>query len=190
MLRLLKCLTLAILVAGCSAGGGAGPVISSGERYSTAATPDYRLDAGDKLRITVFNEDTLSGEFAVGTEGTLSFPLIGDVPAKGKTPQEVAAAIQAQLANGYLREPKVSAEVSVYRPFFILGEVKAPGQYPYASGMTAVNAIATAQGFSPRASRKIVYIRGANDAAEVAMKLTPDLKIKPGDTIRVGERYF
>lgn len=190
MLRLLKCLALAILVAGCSAGGGAGPIVATGERYTASVDPNYHLDAGDKLRVTVFNEDTLSGEFAVGSEGVISFPLIGDVPAKGKTPQQVAADIQTRLADGYLREPKVSAEISVYRPFFILGEVKAPGQYPYANGMTAVNAIATAQGFSPRANRKVVYIRSVESTTEVAMRLTPDLKIKPGDTIRIGERYF
>jgi polysaccharide biosynthesis/export protein len=192
MLRLLKCLAIAMLVAGCSPAATSGPVVSTGERYAATAdaSQDYRLDAGDKLRVTVFNEETLSGEFSVGSEGVVSFPLIGDVVAKGKTPQQLATEIQSRLADGYLREPKVSAEISVYRPFFILGEVKAPGQYPYASGMTALNAVATAQGFTPRANKKLAYIRSVNSTAEVAMQLTPDLKVRPGDTIRIGERYF
>jgi polysaccharide export outer membrane protein len=162
------------------------------DRYSsTAADADhYRLGVADRLRVTVFNEPTISGEFAVGGNGALSLPLIGDVPAAGKPVDEVASAIQAALANGYLRDPKVSAEVVSFRPFFILGEVKAPGQYPYAIGLTAYNAIATAQGFSPRAERKTVYIRRTGEDSEHPFRLTPDLRILPGDTIRVGERYF
>lgn len=169
-----------------------GEVISVGPRYDVvAADMDvYKLAAGDKLRVTVYDEPTLSGEFTVGSNGTISFPLIGDVIANDKTSNDVAQTIQARLANGYLRDPQVSAEVTGYRPFFILGEVNSPGQYPYAAGLTALNAVATAQGFTPRASTKVAYIRRAGGVEEQAYELTPDLRILPGDTIRIGERYF
>ncbi len=181
---------IALLVAGCS--GNPTNLVASGERY--VATPhsgeDYRLGVGDRLLVTIFNEATLTGDHTVSADGVVSMPLIGDVPALNKTPGEVGADIQRRLADGYLRDPKVSAEVTQYRPFFILGEVKLPGQYPYSIGLTALNAIATAQGYTPRAEKKVAYIRRAGEAAEVAYKLTPDLRIYPGDTIRLGERYF
>lgn len=190
MSRFIQLFCLVLFLAGCSAASG--PIVSTGERYAPieAGSENYRLNAGDKIKVTVFNEETLSGEFSVGSEGTVSLPLIGEVVAKDKSPQELASEVQSRLADGYLREPKVSIEVSAYRPFFILGEVESPGQYPYASGMTVMNAIATAQGFTPRAERKVAFIRRAGAASEVAMKLTPDLRVYPGDTIRLGERYF
>lgn len=184
-------LCLALLVSACASAAG-GPVVSTGDRYSIqqAGTEDYKLDAGDKIRLTVFNEPTLSGEFTVSSDGTLSFPLIGDVKATGQNAKQVADLVQMRLADGYLRQPKVAAEVIAYRPFFILGEVKAPGQYPYVSGLTALNAVATAQGFTPRAARSVIYIRRAGAAEEEAFKLTPELRVLPGDTLRLGERYF
>jgi polysaccharide export outer membrane protein len=167
-------------------------VVDSGERYSAVngGAEDYRLGAGDRLKLTVFNEPTLSGEFAVAAGGSLSLPLVGDIPVIGKKVTEVSSEIQSALANGYLRDPKVSLEIITYRPFFILGEVKLPGQYPYASGMTALNAIAIAQGFTPRAERSVVFIRRAGADSEQAFRISPDLRVWPGDTIRLGERYF
>ena len=157
---------------------------------ASSSVEDYKLGAGDKIRMTVFNEPTLSGEFSVSADGALSLPLLGDVQAAGKSPAEMGSLVQKRLADGYIREPKVSIEVTAYRPFFILGEVKSPGQYPYASGLTVLNAVATAQGFTPRASRKVVYIRRSGATAEETYRLSPDLSVRPGDTIRVGERYF
>lgn len=190
MSRFFQFFCLILLLSGCSAASG--PVVSTGERYAVTevGAENYRLNAGDKIKVNVFNEETLSGEFSVGSEGTVSLPLIGEIVAKDKSAQQLANEVQALLADGYLREPKVSIEVSAYRPFFILGEVKSPGQYPYAGGMTVMNAIATAQGFTPRAERKVAFIRRAGAASEIAMKLTPDLRVYPGDTIRLGERYF
>lgn len=189
-LRFLLCLLAGIFLHACATS--AAPVVETGDRYmSQAATiEDYKLGAGDKIRMTVYNEPTLSGEFSVSADGALSLPLLGDVQAIGKSPAEVATLVQTRLADGYLREPKVSIEVTAYRPFFILGEVSAPGQYPYASGLTVLNAVATAQGFTPRASRKVVYIRRSGATTEETYRLTPDLIVRPGDTIRVGERYF
>jgi polysaccharide export outer membrane protein len=179
-----------LLLAACSHGGPA-PTLT-GERFAASADPteSYKLGVGDKVRVTVFNEPSLSGEFSVGADGKMSLPLVGDVTAQDKTPPQLAVIVQGLMANGYLRDPKVSAEVITYRPFFILGEVKAPGQYPYVSGLTVMNAIATAQGFTPRAQRRTVYIRRSGAAAEEAFHLSPDLRVWPGDTIRLGERYF
>lgn len=184
---------LLVALTGCAAGPRpAGGVVDSGERYVVAARAldEYKLGDGDKVRMTVFNEPTLSGEFAVSANGTLSLPLIGDVTAIGRSPGEVARDVQSKLAEGYLKEPRISMEVASYRPFFILGEVGAPGEYPYRNGLTAMNAIATAKGFTARAAKGIVYIRSAGAASEVAYRLTPDLQIWPGDTIRLGERFF
>ncbi len=157
---------------------------------SSAEPEGYDLGVGDHVRITVFNEPTLSGEFAVNANGKVSLPLVGDIDAGGKSATDVAAAVQGALADGYLKHPQVSAEVVTFRPFFVLGEVKGPGQYPYVTGLTAYNAIATAQGFSPRAERKSVFIRPAGSTGEKVYKLTPDLRVLPGDTLRIGERYF
>lgn len=190
MFRTVLISTLVWLVAACA--GQQTPIVESGPRYSSVESEieDYRLASGDKLRIVVFNEESLSGEFSVGSNGFISLPLIGDLAADGKTPLEISEETRRRLADGYLREPRVSAEVVSYRPFFILGEVKAPGQYPYASGMTALNAVATAQGFTPRADDGKVFIRRSGSTQEEAYRLTPDLRILPGDTVRFGERFF
>jgi polysaccharide export outer membrane protein len=171
--------------------GGGGKVVSTGPRFAAVAQgiEDYRLAPGDKVKIAVYNELTLSGEFAVSSEGKLSLPLVGDIAVVGMTAREVAAKDAALLGDGFLRNPRVSAEISTFRPFFILGEVKLPGQYPYAANMTVLNAIATAQGYTARAS-KSVAIRRAGSQEEQAYRLSPDLRVLPGDTIRIGERYF
>ena len=180
---------LALVLAACA---NSGPVISSGERYAqdSALTDTYMLGSGDKVRVTVFNEPNLTGEFSVMSDGQLSLPLVGNVLAAGRTTEAVSDDFARLLADGYLYDPRVSVEVLEYRPFFILGEVTAPGQYPYVSGMTALNAIATAEGFTPRAKRGTVYIRRKGEQAELEYELTPDLHVMPGDTIRLGERYF
>jgi polysaccharide biosynthesis/export protein len=188
--RLIFSTLLILLLSACAAN--VGNVIETGPRFAAvnSVADDYKLAAGDKVRLTVFNEPALSGEFSVSTTGALSFPLVGDVQADGKSIAEITSVVQKRLADGYLRDPNVSLEVTTYRPFFILGEVSAPGQYPYASNMTVLNAVATAQGFTPRADSKIVYIRRAGGVDEQAYRLTPDLRVLPGDTIRLGERFF
>ncbi len=167
-------------------------VTSPGERVASVTSLEsvYQLGVGDRVKMTVYNEPGLSGEFAVNDAGNLALPLIGDVRAIGSTTEQVARVVETMLAAGYLRDPKVSMEVAVYRPFFILGEVKAPGQYPFANGLTVLNAVATAQGFTPRAQKSVVFIRKFGEDTEKAYQITPDLKVFPGDTIRFGERYF
>jgi protein involved in polysaccharide export with SLBB domain len=159
----------------------AGPSLSDDE---------YKLGIGDKLRVLVFNEETLSGEFQVSAAGDVALPLIGSVPVVNRTTSEVAADVRNRLSDGYLRDPRVSIEVLTYRPFFILGEVRTPAQYPYVNGLTVLNAIATAGGFTPRARKRYVYVRHAGETQEQRADLTPDLRVMPGDTIRVEERLF
>lgn len=175
--------------------GGCATPVASVESSPRLSAPDtfvsgYKLGVGDKIRVIVYNEQSVSGEFQVNDGGKIAMPLIGEVPALGRTTTELATAIQTGLAQGYLRDPKVSAEVLTYRPYFILGEVKTPAQYPYANGLTVTNAIAVAGGFTPRANRGTIFIRRSGEDQERAYKLTADLRAWPGDTIRVGERYF
>lgn len=152
--------------------------------------PEYHLGAGDKIRVIVYGEDQLSKEFFVSSAGNVSLPLIGDVSAVGKTVGEFQDAVAAKLRDGYLKDPKVSVEVLNYRPFYILGEVNRPGEYPYTSSLTVMNAVATAQGFTYRADQKKVYVRRADEAREEAYPLTSTTPVAPGDTIRIGERFF
>lgn len=167
------------------------PSVSSTEAASPVyGAGDYELGAQDELRVNVFGEPELSGTFVIASNGTLSLPLIGDINAGGMTVSQFQAEMEKRLRNGYLLDPKVSAEVLSYRPFFILGEVKTPGQYPYANGLTVTNAIATAGGFTYRGNSREVIIKSAEDAGERRVRLTPDLVVKPGDTIRVLERIF
>jgi len=153
-------------------------------------TPVYRLGTGDQVRVIVFGENDLSGEFFVDGAGYVSVPLIGEVQASGKTLVEFRAELESLLADGYLIDPRVSAEVLNYRPFYILGEVENSGEYPYTDGLTVVNAVARAGGFTYRANERRVMIQRAGTTEEVQMELTPTLQVLPGDTIRVLERFF
>ncbi|WP_269714843.1 polysaccharide biosynthesis/export family protein [Caulobacter sp. NIBR2454] len=152
--------------------------------------PEYILGSGDKLRVLTFGEEQLTGEFFVGSEGKVALPLIGEIKAGGLTVRQFQEGIELALKEGYIKEPRVSVEVLNYRPFFILGEVKSPGTYPYTSGLTVLNAVATAEGFTYRADTKKVFIKRANETAEHAYPLTTTTPVAPGDTIRVGERFF
>ena len=151
---------------------------------------EYKLGAGDQLRVTVFGEAELSGEYVLDGTGVVSMPLIGDVMALNLTVREFQRALEQSFADGYLRNPRVSAEVLNYRPFYILGEVRQPGEYPYTNGLTVLNAIATAGGFTYRANDNVVMIKGADDMQESRVRLEPTTKILPGDTIRIVERFF
>lgn len=173
-----------------TATGSATSSAQAGPAGVTASTDDYRLGAADKVRILIFDEPSLSGEFFVNANGKLSLPLIGDVQAAGVTTTALAGNIQRKLADGYLKEPRVSIDVLTFRPFYILGEVNKPGEYPYSSGLTVLNAVATAEGFTYRASKKTVIIKHAGEAEEEKVSLTPDLRVRPGDTIRIRERLF
>jgi len=150
----------------------------------------YRLGNGDDLRITVFGEPELSGDFQVDGTGEISMPLIGSVQVSGMTLPELQSTIESRLRGGFLVNPQVSAEVTNYRPFFILGEVNRPDQYQFSSGLTVMNAVAAAGGFTYRANRREVFIRSAGENEERKVTLTTTTMVRPGDTIRIGERIF
>lgn len=150
----------------------------------------YQLDTGDGLRVTVYGDEQLTGTYRVDDAGKVAFPLVGPVPVRGQTTQAAAARIAAALANGYMRNPNVAVEVAEYRPFFIQGEVKTAGQFPYVFGMSVRAAISTAGGFTDTADRNqaTVYRRQGREMAKGNVDL--DYPIYPGDTIVIGERWF
>ncbi len=150
----------------------------------------YRLGTGDKVRVTVYNEPTLSGEFDVNDQGVVSLGLIGPVAIGGKTLSEAQGLITEKYAKDYLVNPRVNIEVLNYRPFFILGEVKNPGSYPYVNGMTVVNAVALAGGYTPRANKDRIYVKRAADSKAGEQQAREDSVILPGDVVRVAERFF
>jgi polysaccharide export outer membrane protein len=158
--------------------------------YAAAEEGPYRLDAGDKLRIVVYGQEGLTNTYAVDAGGSITMPLIGGVRAKGLSPAELARSITARLKQGYIREPYVAVEIEAYRPFFILGEVTAPGQFPFVRNMTAESAVAIAGGFSPRAKRDSVTLTHTSSAGTMRAVVPPATPINPGDTIVVGERWF
>ena len=138
----------------------------------------------------VFGEQELSGEFVVGDGGSIDLPLVGGVKAQGATVTEFQERVVSQLKNGYLKDPKVSVEVLNYRPFFITGEVKNGGEYPYKAGLTVQDAVAIAGGYSYRAETSLAYIRRAETDKEVKVSLSSRVQINPGDNIRIAERFF
>lgn len=150
----------------------------------------YTLGSGDRLRIIVFGQESLSNSYAVDSSGHIAMPLIGIVEAQGLTTAALARRIEAQLRNGFLREPRVSVEVEAYRPFFILGEVTTPGQYPFVSGMTVETAVAIAGGFTPRASKDGADLSRIIDGQPYMGTVPTNQLVRPGDTIYVRERFF
>jgi polysaccharide export outer membrane protein len=206
----IPCLVAALALAGCM--GRTAPVavapgnldtIAYGQSYAgpapmavayaePAARYDaaYHLDTGDKLRVVVYGQEGLTNTYAIDAGGSITMPLIGSVPARGRTPAGLAAEINARLRRGFIREPSVAVEVEAYRPFFILGEVAAPGQYPYVPNMTVESAVAIAGGFSPRALRDRVTVTHTDGSGTARYVVPPGTSISPGDTVLVGERWF
>ncbi len=150
----------------------------------------YTLDSGDRMRIVVFGQDGLTNSYIVGAGGAIDMPLIGSVGARGLTTEQLAARISDKLRQGYIREPHVAVEIESYRPFFILGEVTAPGQYPFVANMTVETGVAIAGGFSPRAFRKTVVLSRIFNGEQVRMTVPVTFPLRPGDTISVQERWF
>jgi polysaccharide biosynthesis/export protein len=150
----------------------------------------YTLDSGDRLRVVVFGQDGLSNTYIVDATGRIAMPLIGAVTARGATTGGLAQAIAEKLRNGYVREPHVAIEVETYRPFFILGEVIAPGLYPYVPNMTVETAVAIAGGFTPRAFRWDAEISRSQSGVTSRQKVPLIAPVRPGDTITVSERWF
>jgi protein involved in polysaccharide export with SLBB domain len=148
----------------------------------------YTLGIGDRLRVIVYGEEDLSGEYEIGSQGTINLPLINEIAAANKTISEVEDSVEAKLAEGYLKSPSVSIEVLNYRPFYILGEVNAPGSYPYVNGMTVLTAVALAGGYTYRAREDPVKLSRTGDDREI--EVSPTTPLLPGDIIKVEERFF
>ena len=155
-------------------------------RYDAA----YHLDAGDRLRVVVYGQEGLTNTYAIDAGGAITMPLIGSVPARGRTTAGLAAAISTKLRAGFIRDPSVAVEIEAYRPFFILGEVAAPGQYPYVPNMTVESAVAIAGGFSPRARRDSVTVTHTDASGTARFVVPSGTPISPGDTVLVSERWF
>jgi polysaccharide export outer membrane protein len=155
-----------------------------------AASDAYRLGPGDKVRVTVFGDDQLSGEFQLDANGAIDMPLIGRVDAQGSTTNELSAAVTQKLSKDYLKDPKVSVEVTEYRPFYILGEVKNPGSYPFVNGMRVMNAVALAGGFTYRAREGHMKINRDIDGKVEELDADQTTVVLPGDVIEVPERFF
>ncbi|MGI9385444.1 MAG: polysaccharide biosynthesis/export family protein [Methyloligellaceae bacterium] len=154
------------------------------------ANATYRLDSGDRLRIVVFGQQNLSRTYAVDGGGYISMPLIGAVASRGATTFELEQRIADQLRVKYVKDPKVTVEVETYRPFFILGEVRRAGQFPYVNGMTVQTAVAIAGGFSERAKESEVQLTRRANGRAVTRSVPPNYPVRPGDTIKVTERFF
>lgn len=165
-----------------------GPAAAQGAASGDQQSHSYTLGAGDRVKVTVFGHPDLSGEFEVDGTGLIAMPLIKEVKAADLTARQLEKSIADHLEPDYLRNPRVSVEVLSYRPFYIIGEIKEPGSYPYVSGMTAWNAVALAGGFTYRAKTGYVLLRrGSRDAAQ---QVPLDALVQPGDVIEVAERFF
>jgi polysaccharide biosynthesis/export protein len=166
------------------------PVAYAAAAMPVASDTSYRLDAGDRLRVVVYGQEGLTNTYAIDAGGSITMPLIGAVPARGRTPAGLVAEITGRLRRGYIREPSVAVEIEAYRPFFILGEVAAPGQYPYVPNMSVESAVAIAGGFSPRALRDRVTLTHTDNSGSMRVVVPLGTPLSPGDTVLVGERWF
>lgn len=186
-----RTLTLAVammtsaLLSACAVPGSYRP-----ELFAATAYEPYTLAAGDRLRIIVFGQDSLSNTYSVDGLGRVAMPLIGSVPVQGLSAPNAEREIAARLRNGFVREPRVSVEVESFRPFFVLGEITNAGQYPFVEAMTVRTAIAIAGGFGPRGYQGAVDLTRIIDGVPVTGRVPLDTPLRPGDTITVRERIF
>jgi len=168
----------------------AAPAAAATAASASAESTTYLLDSGDRLRVVVFGQDGLSNSYIVDAAGNITMPLIGAVAARGTSTAELARSIGTRLRNGFIREPHVAIEVESYRPFFILGEVSFPGQYPYVPNMTVETAVAIAGGFTPRAYHREAQLARGQKGQTYRIAVPPTYTVQPGDTITIEERWF
>ena len=183
-------LSIAILLAAAAAASSCSSYQPAPRAFHEATIQPYRVDSGDRLRVTVFDQRDLTNTYSIDQAGYLAFPLIGQVPARGRTIQELEGQIAGQLQKGYLRNPDVSIEVDRYRSIFVMGEVGQPGQYTYVPGMTVQNAIALAGGYSPRALQANADITRKINGKILTGRVLISNPVLAGDTIYVRERLF
>lgn len=187
-------ITLAFLLTGCGSfpgsSGSTGPLSAITGETGTMQPGSIRLEAGDKIHVTVFGEDKLTGDYQVDTGGFVALPLAGSVKAAGLTGPELERALEQKFKSTYLRNPRVTVEVMTFRPFYVLGEVQKPGEYPYRTGLNVLSAIATAGGGTFRADNTKVLIQRAGTKTLTEYPQTPGTLVMPGDLVRVPQRYF
>jgi protein involved in polysaccharide export with SLBB domain len=188
-------LVLAVgLIGGCSSSPSPPPEAAAASAAAQGGAisdiSSYKLGPGDALRVTVFRHEDLSGQFTLDGEGYFAMPLVGEILGGGRTARQLEDDVEVALkSGGYLVEPQVSIEVLNYRPFYIIGEVNNPGSFAYVNGMTVINAVALAGGFTYRADQDdIVISRGGSSGPEIEGAL--DTRVLPGDIIEVQERFF
>ena len=179
------CLTLLYLILLLSS-----PVLSAEESVPSVKSADYVLGQGDRIRVTVFGHEDLTGEFLLSETDSVSLPLVGVLNFNGATLAEAQKIVVEALKPDYLIDPRVSVEVLEYRPFYIIGEVNNPGAYPFVNGMTVIEAVALGGGFSYRARRNQVLVIRATDQTRAEHKISVNDKVLPGDVVRVQERLF
>jgi protein involved in polysaccharide export with SLBB domain len=180
-------LAVALFVSGCTAGS-----LSEAEQQTlaAAATASPKLQPGDKIRVNVFGEEKLSGDYEIDQSGQISLPLAGTVEALGLTQAELEQALAKKFRSEYLRNPKVTVTIATLRPFYMMGEVEKPGEYSYRSGLNVLTALAIAGGPTYRASRNTVQIQRRGETSMRNYPISSSVPILPGDVIRVPERYF
>ena len=180
---------LALLLAACSVTPDLSlehPTSSANQQGSAAAanapqTSEIKVAAGDKLHITVFGEEKLSGDYQIDTGGYLALPLAGTIKAAGQTTPQLEKTLEARFKGTYLRDPKVTVEVMTFRPFYVLGEVQKPGEYPYRAGLNVLSAIAIAGGATYRANTSEVLIQRAGTTTLQKFPQSPTVAVMPGD---------
>jgi protein involved in polysaccharide export with SLBB domain len=150
----------------------------------------YVLGPNDRIRLKVYGESDITGEYEIDSSGNVSIPLAGHLKAAGLTTRQLERSITSALSKGIVRDPRVNVEIALYRPYYILGEVKKSGEYPYRLGLTVMDAVASAGGFTYRANENKVYLRRAGGAVEEIYALDAPVPVFPGDNIRIPERYF
>lgn len=160
------------------------------DRDGASAGTNYHLGTGDQIRVIVYNEDDLGGQFTLDGNGVISLPLIGQVRASGLSVTDLETQITAKLADGYVNDPRVSVEITQYRPFYVIGQVGKPGEYAYVNGMTVLNAIALAGGYTDQADDSDVYVRRNGTAKEAEVPADQTTHIYPGDVVRVTRSTF
>ena len=176
---------------GCASNNDLGPATAQEQQaYVEAASSAPRLQAGEKIHVTVYGEDKLSGDYEIDPSGLVSLPLAGTIKAAGLTQTELEAELAKKFRSEYLKNPKVTVSIASFRPFYIMGEVEKPGEYPYKSGLNVLSAAAIAGGPTYRASRTTVLIQRAGENAMREYPLTTKVPVLPGDLIRIPERYF
>ena len=173
-----------------SASGAIWPARVSAQSPPSTAAADYVLGPNDRIRLKVYGEPDIAGEYEIDSTGQVSIPLAGHIRATGLTTKQLERSIASTLAKGIVRDPRVNVEIALYRPYYILGEVKKGGEYPYRLGLTVMDAVASAGGFTYRANENKVYLRRSGAGTEETYGLDAPVPVFPGDNIRIPERYF